>query len=357
MKAIRRGLTAGAAIVLIMILILTLVGTGCSEDPGTSQTGTLVFNYWGTTMNDAFVQPLVLLKDRLEEETQGRYTADIFVGGVLGKSADSYDMVVRGIADVSCWGTPYTPGVFPMIDVFSLPVWAPTAEVANKAMIALYNKGYFDEELADVKVLGILANQPYDFGWTEKPVTTLADFAGMKVRTSPGVFPNLLTTIGAVPVTLSMLEVYDALARGIVDGTMFNHSMNVVLGFQEVLNYVTETRFAFFPMVVGMNKETYANLPKDVQAIIDGVTLEEMAAASYQIADAQVQEGMDLFLEAGGEISRLLPDDELEVKELWAPVVQKWEADMNAAGRPGTQLLDDLISVLDGLGVSDPIVH
>src|SRR4030042_2245918 len=59
--------------------------------------------------------------DEMEQKSNGRITITRYLGGILGKGQENYDMAKTGKVDLTSHATGYTPGRFPMCDVLSLP--------------------------------------------------------------------------------------------------------------------------------------------------------------------------------------------------------------------------------------------
>src|SRR5207248_4398775 len=84
----------------------------------------------------------------------------------------------------------------------------------------LYVK-HLQKEHAGVKVLWLFHTAPFQVHTTRKLVKTLEDLAGMKLRSGGGQVAAVVKQLGAIPVTMAAPESYNALERGIVDGTVF----------------------------------------------------------------------------------------------------------------------------------------
>ncbi len=101
----------------------------------------------------------VWLKD-LEERSGGRLTGEISYAA-MGPPPTYFDLAAKGLVHVSFVGLPYTPGRFPMQEVMHASHSGQvTSENLAKAYWALYKKGYFDQELKDVKVLWFAGQCP-----------------------------------------------------------------------------------------------------------------------------------------------------------------------------------------------------
>lgn len=94
-------------------------------------------------------------------------------------------------------------------------------------------------EYKGVKLLGLFATEAYPLA-TNKPVRTLKDLKGLKLRAAGGPPADMTKALGAVPVTIPMPDTYLALQKGVIDGYWYSHES--VLGFRtyEVTKYVTD---------------------------------------------------------------------------------------------------------------------
>jgi TRAP-type mannitol/chloroaromatic compound transport system substrate-binding protein len=127
---------------------------------------------------------------------------------------------------------------------------------------------------------------------SKRPLRSLADFKGLKIRAPQGMNGEIFTQLGAAPVQLPGSEVYTALERGVVDaadwGTL---SMNDDLGYHKLAKYPTYPGFHSMPMgEISVNKAKWDALPADLKAIIESATY-EFARAMIQrnyLADAKV---------------------------------------------------------------------
>ncbi len=61
--------------------------------------------------------------------------------------------------------------------------------------------------------------QPAVYIITKKPIKSIKDFEGLKIR-APGAYGKFLRNLGASPVSLTSSEIYTALATGVIDGSI-----------------------------------------------------------------------------------------------------------------------------------------
>ena len=347
----KRLTTAFCAVVGIVLIAGVTVGE-CAEFKPLKLTSVM----WGRNVHDAPAAGLWLLKNRLEKETAGKVTVDINPAGVFGKAGENYDLLLNGVVDVCCFGPAFTPGRFPNASIADLPLWVPNIRITTILFRELAKKGYFDSDFKDSVLIGLHGNQPYFFGWRDQAVRTLADFKGKKVRAPGGLYPKMLNALGASAVSLPAGEVYTAMEKGIVDGAFVNGSMMWDYQLPEIMKYITMPRCSTFLMGMAFNKQSWANLPKEVKAIIEKVSFEKMVDAAVDAQLVSDEKGEKLFDTKGGKRTELPAADVTKAKELYKPIFAEWTKKMEAKGLPGKALLKDTYSILTGLGVKEPFI-
>ncbi len=110
----------------------------------------------------------------------------------------------------------YLAGDVPLLDAADLAGLNPTVEQTRKVMDALTPVVNKELERFNVKMI---ATYPYpaQVFFCKKPVKDLADLKGRKIRTFGTSLNDLVTAIGAIPVSIAFAEVYVALERGVAD--------------------------------------------------------------------------------------------------------------------------------------------
>ena len=132
----------------------------------------------------------------IEKRSGGKVKIAYFPGGTLTPAAQTYDNVVKGIADIgfSCFA--YTRGKFPLTEAIDLPLGYKNGMGATKLINAYYAK-FRPKELDDVKVLYLHAHGP-GLLHTKRPVNKLEDMKGMKIRAT-GLASKIVIALGGAP--------------------------------------------------------------------------------------------------------------------------------------------------------------
>ncbi len=255
----------------------------------------------------------------VEKRTQGALKITTFPGGTLTKAEAVYDGVVQGISDIGLSCFAYTRGRFPIMAAVDLPMGYPNGMVASKVANA-FALSDAKPELSDVKILYVHAHGP-GLLHTVKPVGTLEDLKGMKIRAT-GLSAKIVEVLGAVPVAMPQPETYGALQKGVVEGTF--GPIEVLKGWKqaEVVKSTTDCPGVGYTtaMFVVMNKAKWDALAPEVQKAVDEVSAEWVAVhgAAWDEAD---DAGRKFTLEKGNQIIQLSPEENTKWKAAVAPVI------------------------------------
>ena len=105
-----------------------------------------------------------------------------------------------------------------MTESTDLPLGRSDGWVATQVADDFFRK-FTPKEWDSVHVLFLSATGPKILYTTKTPVRTLEDMKGLKIR-GTGKIADTLKALGASPVPLEMVDVYEALRRGVIDGVM-----------------------------------------------------------------------------------------------------------------------------------------
>ncbi len=276
-----------------------------------------------------------LLTDRfcqeIKKRTNGRVEILYYPGGTLLSPVKMFNGITTDIADIGVSHIQYTRSRFPVTEVFDLPLGFPSGWVATHVSSDFYNK-FKPAEWDSVHMLYINTSGPLVLQTVSKPVKTLEDLKGLKIR-GTGQMTETLKALGAVPVPLEMPDVYEALRRAVLDGIMVDLSTLKYWKFAEVINNVTSTwrlgnGITFYCV---MNKSKWNSLPPDIQKIFNEVAAEAMEwqAALWNEMDI---EGRDVFVTKGGKLISL-PDTEVaKWTKAVEPTIGNYKKDMVSKG-------------------------
>lgn len=288
-----------------------------------------------------FIQPWC---DKIARESNQRMKCQIYPSMQLGGTpAQLYDQVRDGVADV-VWTLPgYTSGRFPAVEAFELPFMMQSPEATSKALwdyVQLHAQG----EFKDVRPLAFHVHGDGVFHMASKPVRSMSDLRGLKLRAPTRLTNKFIAMLGATPVSMPVPQVGDALSKGVIDGAVVPYEVVPSVKLQELARYHSETdpaepAFYTSTFIFAMNKAKYESLPADLKKVIDN---NSGPALSGQIGKAFLQadvEGRKLVAPASVNV---IPSSELATwKQLGNKLAADWVKDMDAKGLQGGKLLED----------------
>ncbi|EKE43815.1 hypothetical protein OCGS_2149 [Oceaniovalibus guishaninsula JLT2003] len=288
----------------------------------------------------------------VEERSNGRIDVQIYPSMQLGgKPPQLFDQARDGVVDIAWTLLGYTPGRFPIAEVFELPFIGDTATRTTAALQDFQAK-YLGDELSDVHTLLLHAPSAYKLHTKTAPVTRLDDLAGLKIRAPSRTMTDGLGALGAVALGMPVPEVPQALTTGVIDGAVLPWEVSDTLRIESVVRNHTEFGhenggLSTSVMALVMNKAVYEGLPDDLRAIVDdttGAALAPLAGAAFDNAEAAVrQKAVD-----AGDTVVVIPQGDLGPwTEAAQPVIDAWVAAMDDAGHDGAAMLKDVRAMMD----------
>jgi len=284
----------------------------------------------------------------IEKRTEGRVKINIFPGGTLTKANQCYDGVVKGISDIGMSCFAYTRGRFPVMEALDLPHGYTNGMTATKTATDFYH-AMKPKELDDVKVLYIHAHGP-GLLHTKKPVQNLEEIKGLKIR-STGLSAKVTEALGGVPVAMSQGGTYEALQKGVVEGTFA--PIETLKGWKqaEVVKYTTACTSVGYTtaMFVVMNRDKWNSLPPDIQKIFEDTSREWVAihGAEWDKSDA---DGRAFTLSLGNEIISLSQEENARWVKTVRPIIDNYIKNKNKEGLPGTKAVAEIEGLLKRYG-------
>jgi TRAP-type C4-dicarboxylate transport system substrate-binding protein len=267
----------------------------------------------------------------------------------------TFDGVRDGVMDVSYVTASYTPARHPLPLLAELPGSGGTAEINSVAFSRIHWKHLHKAgEYKGVKLLGVFTHGPGQMFLVKKPVNSVADIAGMKIRSGGGISEASAKALGASPLVKPAPESYEILASGVADGTFFPAESIRSFNLDKVVKHATIFPGGFYSSAFGffMNEEKWNKLSKQDQDAINSVSGEALARLAGQAWDAADKGGMEALRAAGVNIQQASPAFIAEVRTRTEPLANTWIQAANAKGLEGAKVLaefrEELKRVADG---------
>jgi TRAP-type C4-dicarboxylate transport system substrate-binding protein len=279
----------------------------------------------------------------VSDGTGGKVTVKVYMGGELGPGpAEQYSRAVDGVADIA-FGLPgYTASSFPQTLLTELPgVISP--QTGTERMVK--NIGMLSGEYKRAVLLGLWNNAPNLIFTATKPVRSLEDLKGLKIRVPSRNAGLVVEAWGATPVSMPAPEIYNAMQTGVIDGAMTDATTLGAFKLAEVTNYITtgmDTTISSFFLV--MNRDSFNDLAEDQQKVVLAAGHEAALngnKAWLGIAD----KALAGFASTGGkEVITLSASEAAKFNEASAVAVKKVIADAEAQGIAAQAFVDALKS-------------
>lgn len=279
----------------------------------------------------------------IEEGSNGRIKIQRFPAQQLGKAGDMLELASRGTADFTSCVVSYFGGQLPLQNIMSLPKWTTAVEGCAVQRRIIKEIPEIQAEMAKYNLIGIMPFQAcqHDVGLSKKEVKSLEDLKGLRIATAGGFLDTTAAAYGIIPVSLTAGELYEAVQRGIVDGTTL--SLPSVNNFRLNELYTFHTygmRQGGAPAVWPMNLKKFNSLPKDLQKVIldAGERVSKEAAVRWDNFSLELKEK---WTKAGMKFLTITNKDRAEWDAPLAPLDQVWLDDMNKKGVAGAKKVLD----------------
>lgn len=322
MKNLKKSLALLLALVLCVGLLAACGGGGGSNDDSKIYRLSLSFHDSSQAHRTVFLQKWA---DEIKEATNGRVEITVYAGGTIAAMGDALDAVKQRTCDMAMVYTNIFAGQFPLTDVVSLPMIGidNAVQATNVLWDLMEEDADLQAELSGFKVLNLNTNANNLIG-SSKPVSTLADMKGLKVRVSAGTPADMAVAWGATPMTFAPSDIFQSIEKGVIDAYMIDFPGVDSYALYEVTPYYTDMPFFCSPFALLMNKDSWNEIPEDLQKIIDEHSGRAFSIAAAEDVEAKAAEGRDLAVNKYN--STIIEVDEAGL-DTFRPAAEQYVAD------------------------------
>ena len=315
---------------IICIVLFLILGTGLAKPQVTyGQTTNLRFSTWHVPVGYEVKTVWTPMLEELKKKSKDRINYTMFAGGALGKGPEHFDIVSKGLSDIGYFTATWTPGRFPLTDVLSLAAWVDGKDIATDIGNAMY-KRILNQEFPGVKMVE-LNGCIQAFMWTKKPVRTLEDVKGLRIRSPGGHQTNYIKALGAEPIFMPLGDVYLAMETGTIDGIVTCPPLIMSFKLHEVAKHAVVTTFGCVSEGVIMNQDSWKKTPDDLKPVVDEVChnpFHTTGGLTRDVYKKMMKEVTDKKVELYN-----LPAKEAERwYDRFRDVTRKWVADLEGKG-------------------------
>jgi TRAP-type transport system periplasmic protein len=235
---------------------------------------------------------------KVEQDAKGSLKLQPFFAGTIATTANVFDRVVVGAADIGTGVQGSVGGKFPGSSVVELP-----SDIAGRdgaaAFWKLFADGLIAPEYSEVHVLSLYV-YPQSFLNAIRPIAHLEEIKGMKIATLTKADAEVAQHLGAAPISTTPTDVYEMLQRRAADGMIIGWLGLVGFKLHEVTTNHLVAGLGSGGGFLVMNKDTYGRLPPMAKAAID-------RHGGYESSRDDFGAALDRIYEASQKIVRSLP--------------------------------------------------
>lgn len=326
------------SIFLTLIMLLSVLA-GCSSggEEGSGEVAepvTLNFSHFMSNQHPLHTNILVPFAEAVLEQTEGRVDIKVYPNNELGAPSTTVDQVVGGSLDMGLTLAAYTPGRFPLTTILEFPFMFDSSLQGNLVAADL-KQDLQDNDYKDMKLLWIGGTDIAKI-LINKPVSDVDGLSGLKLR-SPGlIYNDLFHELGATELSLPVSDLYDAMDRGIVDGSLMSPSALISFKLAEVTDNIIDLDVYMNPIIIVMNKDAWAKISAEDQQVIESLLAEfpEKVGTQY---DKEFAAGMQKAADSNIKVLSFSDEEKAKLHAITDALKEKWLADMDGKGLPGTE--------------------
>jgi TRAP-type transport system periplasmic protein len=276
------------------------------------------------TLDHSSTLAIEQFKKDVEAATKGAVIIETFPNMQLGGAQENVTQTRAGTIAMTWVGMAFLSRTVPELEAVSLPFMFSSREVAYKVMDGPMGDE-INKKMADkgFVALGYMELGPRQVTNSVRPIKTVADLKGLKIRLQPNE-THLATfrALGANALSMDIKEVYSALQQKVIDGHENPYNLILASRFFEVQKYLSNTAHFFdFIAVVG-NKKVIDGLKPEFQAAIKSA-MTKAVAAQRSVAAKNDAEALATLQKNGMQFDVLPPAELAKMRQMTSGVVDE----------------------------------
>jgi TRAP-type C4-dicarboxylate transport system substrate-binding protein len=273
--------------------------------------------------------------EKLQKDSGGRIVAKVFPNAQMGPPPVYYDLARTGQVEVGWFLTGGTPGRFPVSELINLPYLIGSSEIGTKVMNEPELKTkYLDPEHKGVRVLMYFTHQPGQVHTTRKPIRSIEDMKGLRIRFSSPTIRDFVAALGATPVGVTPTEQADQLQKGTIDGTFIDYGgAGIAFKLGGILKHTTEMYSYVTSFGLVMNPAFYDKLPGDLKKLVDD-SVKGQEKSMGEAWDGIDGAGRKLLMDGGMQPIKLTPAEDARFRKVGAEVTEAKLKELEGKGLP-----------------------
>jgi TRAP-type C4-dicarboxylate transport system substrate-binding protein len=274
----------------------------------------------------------------VEKRTNGKVKFDYFFSGTKVSGPQTYNAVVGDYVDIGYTDLAYTRGLFPMMEVVNLPLGFMDAKINTAIINEVYDK-FKPAEFDKIKMLYIMAPGQHYLHMKDTPVRTIEDLKGKRIHYN-GLSDQLLEKLEAIPVSLPMPAISDALYQDRIDGGLWDFSASNRGGVEGTkYDIICDTTAHTAMLYIMMNRDKWDALDDDVKRVFNEI--DPMWAAKHaDFMNKAAISGQAYAKKNGSTTIEITPEEAARWAEAAEPIINNYITNMKSRNLPGKEVVE-----------------
>ncbi|QIX25303.1 TRAP transporter substrate-binding protein DctP [Nocardioides sp. JQ2195] len=333
---------------------LLLASSACASPPHPNAEGDLILKFGDSfsathPIGAGGVTPFI---DTLQERGDDLgLDVEYFASGQMGKQRDMAALLRSGVIQLGAVSPAYVGTELPLSNVGDLPGLISDACTGADAVLATMQEGgtLFEEELEPrgIRPLWVAVVPHYEAMTAGLPVQDPSDLDGEILRSTGGVADRVVDEVGAAGVSMPLGDLYEAISRKTVAGTLASPASIGSYKLGEVLHYSTEdARLGAFTVTFSISEDVWDMLDDDQRDLLREAGEAAQDGACKAIEEEQAQ-ALKEMRQQGVRIHEITDGERAAWDELAEPVRENWVSDLESTGRPASEVLTEFETALE----------
>ena len=314
----------------IMITVLSSCGQEGGSNEGSGQPGGSdpIIVRIGTTVTDRSNYGIGVLKlaELINERTEGRYEIQHAGNSMLGGERDMCEGVLAGTLQGVVSSSTVMANFVPMLNCLELPYLFDGYDQAYEII-----SGEIGDELvkacdeAGYKCLGIWLSGDRNLYTSDKPINSVDDVAGLKIRVMENAMhQELWRALGGDAVTMSWTDGYTSMQQNAIDGIEVPCNLATTQSVADVATYFNETKHIMTLAPICISSDLWESMSEEDQKIWEECAAEALAYQWEELAAFDAECAEELVNDLG--MTKCTPDLE-PFKEKTAFLIEEAKSD------------------------------
>lgn len=287
--------------------------------------------------------PLQEFVKEVEQKSGGRIKVNIHWNFALGKNEAVMNRLRTGQVEAILTSEGHLAPYYPDVQVLGVPYLFANRKVAYEVFDGPFGKKLANDITAKtgIRVMGWGENGGYRHYSSNKPMKTVEDMKGLKLRTMTNpIHMQIVRSLGASPTPISWADLYSSLQTGVVDGQENSLATFRIPKLEEVQKHIILDGHVYSALGWYISEKFYQSLPPDLQKVVTDAS-NTLIKRNREISTAQEENDRKYLTSKGVTVVDVSAAEKKKFQELTqGPAIEVLKKEVNA------QLLDELMTAV-----------